>query len=74
MKKISAHERERRARQSAQAREAYDLRDFCQCYSIGRSLAYEEIKKGRLRVKKAGRRTLVPRANAEDWFANLPTA
>jgi hypothetical protein len=75
--KISTHERERRARQSAQSRaeqQAYDMRGFCRCYGIGRTLAYDEIKSGRLRVKKVGRRTLVARDDAEDWLANLPHA
>ena len=54
-------------------RSALSLNEFCECYSIGRVKAYEEINAGRLQVVKLGRRTLVPVANAERWLAGLPT-
>lgn len=50
---------------------ALDIEGFCRAYSIGRSLAYREIKEGRLRVVKCGRRTLVPVANADAWLQRL---
>jgi excisionase family DNA binding protein len=41
---------------------------------VGRSFLYEEIRQGRLRVRKAGRRTLVVLADLNQWIAALPTS
>lgn len=51
--------------------QAYDIRSFCRAYSISRSFAYLEIKAGRLKIFKAGRRTLISRAAAENWRLTL---
>lgn len=51
--------------------EAYTIPDFCRAYGVGRSFTYEEIKAGRLRIVKAGRRTLIPAASARKWFTRL---
>jgi hypothetical protein len=53
--------------------QAYDIRSFCAAYSVSRSFAYLEIKAGRLKPLKAGRRTLIPRQAAEDWLNALDT-
>jgi excisionase family DNA binding protein len=45
---------------------------FCDRYGLGRTLAYEEIKAGRLRARKVGRRTLIAEDDAEDWLKSLP--
>jgi hypothetical protein len=50
---------------------AYSIPDFCAAYGVGRSLAYAEIKAGRLKIRKAGRRTIIGLEDAEDWFAAL---
>jgi hypothetical protein len=42
-----------------ESRGAFDLVNFCVWSGIGRSQAYEEAKKGRLRLTKCGRKTLV---------------
>ncbi len=39
---------------------------------IGLTKLYEEIKAGRLKAKKFGKRTLVTAAALEDWLNNLP--
>ena len=39
---------------------------------IGLTKLYEEIKSGRLKAKKFGKRTLVTAAALEDWLNNLP--
>jgi hypothetical protein len=54
--------------------QAYDIRSFCAAYSVSRSFAYLEIKAGRLKPVKAGRRTLIPRQAAEDWLNALDHA
>lgn len=50
---------------------ALSIAEFCQVASIGRSRAYEEIRLGRLRVVKAGRRTLVPLESVNLWLSQL---
>jgi hypothetical protein len=52
---------------------AYSIDQFCEAYGIGRSLCYEEISAGRLRVKKVGRRTIVAAADAQAWLDSLPS-
>lgn len=51
---------------------AFTVEEFCTAYAIGRSYAYQEIKAGKLRTKKAGKRTLILRADAETWVLGLP--
>jgi hypothetical protein len=64
---VSEKERPHRARQRAMS-----LAQFCQRYSIGRTRAYEELKSGRLRGRKVGRRTIITDDDAEDWMWRLP--
>jgi len=52
---------------------AYTVDEFCQRYGIGRTAFYSELSAGRLRAKKCGSRTLIPRAEARRWFENLPS-
>lgn len=49
----------------------YRIEEFCQAYGICRSLAYVEIRRGRLKARKVGRRTLIAAEDAEAWFGNL---
>ena len=39
---------------------------------IGRSSLYKEISASRLKVRKAGRKTLIAVVDIQAWFANLP--
>jgi len=41
-------------------------------YGLGRTTTYEEIKSGRLRARKCGKRTLIAEDDAEDWLRSLP--
>ena len=50
---------------------AYSIPEFLAACSLGRTFIYEEIKAGRLRAVKAGRRTLIEAAEARRWFAAL---
>ena len=52
--------------------ESFSIEAFCARYGVGRQLAYDEINAGRLVIKKAGRRTLIGRADAERWLEHLP--
>lgn len=51
---------------------ALSVAAFCVAYSIGRTLAYEEIAAGRLRAKKVGSRTLILQSDAQAWADSLP--
>lgn len=48
--------------------QAYDIKSFCKAFNVSRSFVYEEIKAGRLKAVKVGRRTLIPRDNALAWL------
>lgn len=50
---------------------ALSIPEFCSVVGIGRSRAYEEIKAGRLRIVKCGRRTLISRDAINEWLAQL---
>jgi hypothetical protein len=52
---------------------ALSVEAFCRWASIGRTVAYREIAEGRLHVRKLGRRTLIPVAEAERWLVALPS-
>jgi len=45
--------------------------DACQMLSVRRTLLYAEIRAGRLRIKKIGRRTLIDRRDLERFAAEL---
>jgi excisionase family DNA binding protein len=51
---------------------ALTLKDFCDAYRVCRETAYQQIRTGRLRAVKIGRKTLVLRADADAWAASLP--
>ncbi|MBI4968128.1 MAG: helix-turn-helix domain-containing protein [Rhodospirillales bacterium] len=42
--------------------------DFCGRYSISRTVTYHEIKQGRLRPTKVGRRTYIAAIDAQAWL------
>ena len=58
---------------SASAKRAFSIAEFCDRYGIRRTKAYDEIKTGRLRIVKVGRRSLVKETDAEAWLAALPS-
>ena len=51
---------------------AFSVPDACAALSIGRNTFYAEVAAGRIKVKKSGRRTLVPAAQIKAWLDNLP--
>jgi len=66
-RKISEAEWKRRARQQAMS-----VEEFCDRYGIGRTTAYAEIKEGRLRARKCGRRTIIADDDGDEWLQHLP--
>jgi excisionase family DNA binding protein len=53
-------------------RRAMSIDEFCERYGPGRTKAYEELKSGRLRARKCGKRTIITEDDAEDWLRRLP--
>jgi len=51
---------------------AHSVAEFAHLVGLGRSYIYEEIKKGNLRVRKAGRRTIILEDEGQDWLSQLP--
>jgi hypothetical protein len=66
-RELAERECERRARQRA-----LSVRCFCESVGIGRTMFYHEVKAGRLRVRKVGRRTIVTADDAQEWLDRLP--
>lgn len=46
--------------------------EFSARYGPGRTKTYEEIKSGRLRVRKCGKRSIITEDDAEEWLRRLP--
>jgi excisionase family DNA binding protein len=51
---------------------SHSICDVAKITGVGRSLLYQEIKEGRLRIRKLGRRTLIFDADLKAWLASLP--
>ena len=51
---------------------AYSIEEVTKVTGLGRSYIYEEIRDGRLRIRKAGRRLLVLPDDLKAWLASLP--
>jgi excisionase family DNA binding protein len=54
-------------------KEAFRINEFCQIYPISRAQAYKEIAAGRLKAKKVGSATLIPKDAADEWLRSLPS-
>jgi excisionase family DNA binding protein len=50
---------------------AYRVEEFAEAHGLGRPTVYEEIRAGRLKVAKVGRRTVITTEAARDWRARL---
>ena len=48
---------------------AYTIDEFRKATGLGRSTIFEEIRAGRLKSVSVGRRRLIPRRAAEEYFA-----
>jgi len=51
---------------------SYDIKTATASIGIGRSKLYEEIKLGRLKARKIGRRTVITHADLQAWMDQLP--
>ena len=52
--------------------EAYTVKAFCKTYSVGHTFFYGELKSKRLMARKAGKKTLILKSDAEQWAKSLP--
>jgi excisionase family DNA binding protein len=52
--------------------EGLSVSDACRIAGIGRTKIYEAISDGRLKARKFGKRTLVLRADLQDFLTGLP--
>ena len=52
---------------STTARVNWRVDDFCRAHGIGRTLFYDEVKRGEIKLIKIGKRTLVPVSEAKAW-------
>jgi hypothetical protein len=48
------------------------IAQFSEDYGIGRTKTCEELKSGRLRGRKVGKRTIIAEDDAEEWLRRLP--
>jgi excisionase family DNA binding protein len=53
-------------------KEAFAVKEFCARYGICRETFYGEIRRGRLRALKLGKKTIVLKSDAEAWCNSLP--
>jgi excisionase family DNA binding protein len=51
---------------------ALGILDAARAAGVGRSTIYEHINRGALKARKAGRRTLILRADLQAWLASFP--
>jgi excisionase family DNA binding protein len=61
------------AKKSSPVRRSFSIDEFCERNGISRRLAYDEINAGRLRIKKAGRRSLITTEAEDAWLEALPS-
>jgi excisionase family DNA binding protein len=53
---------------------AMSVEEAAKAAGVGRTLLFEEIRKGRITARKVGRRTIIMTAELDAWLKALPTA
>ncbi len=53
---------------------AYAPKQAAQVIGIGLTALYAEIKTGRIKPRKFGRRTLISASDLRDWLESLPSS
>ena len=51
----------------------FSIKEFCEMVGIGRTTFYQEVKAGRIKAKKMGRSTLIPKSELERFIEELPS-
>ena len=62
----------REAKRKEKPKVAYQIDEFCDAFGIGRTKFYLELKAGRLKARRVGKRIIVTAADAAAWLAALP--
>lgn len=57
-----------------QTAKSYSITEVCAATSLGRTLIFSAIKKGELKAKKIGRRTIVLEPDLSAWLNNARIA
>jgi hypothetical protein len=71
---MSVQEQERRARQrEASVRYSSELKELAARHGVTVWTLYQERRKGRLRIKKIGARSIVTDEDERAWLDGLPT-
>jgi excisionase family DNA binding protein len=68
---IDNHKEAKRASDLSR-REAFAVSEFCERYGICRETFYQEVRRGRLRARKLGAKTIVLKTDADAWVATMP--
>jgi excisionase family DNA binding protein len=55
------------------SRGALSVDEFAQRFGFSRAYVYELGKRGQLRIRKAGKRTIITTEDEREWLASLPT-
>lgn len=55
-------------------RGAFTVDEFLGWASLGRTRFYDEVKAGRIKLRKIGRKSVVTMPDAMDWLNSLPEA
>lgn len=50
---------------------SFNIDEAAKLTGLGKTRLYQELKSGRLRGVKSGKRTLIPRTALEEWLENL---
>jgi excisionase family DNA binding protein len=53
---------------------AMSVEEAAKAAGVGRTLLFEEIRKGRITARKVGRRTIIMTYELDAWLKALPTA
>jgi excisionase family DNA binding protein len=71
---MSGRERARRnaQRKAGIERKAFTIHEFAARNGIGKDKAYQEVREGRLRARKLGKRTLILDTDEAAWRDALP--
>lgn len=60
-------------RQVARQMQMYSVSEALKVMSIGKTFFYAQVKEGKVKCAKAGRKTLVSEQAIQDWLAALPS-
>jgi len=51
---------------------SYSISEVCKATSLGRTKIYQHLKRGELKSRKLGKRTIILKTDLDDFLNNLP--